>query len=662
MENIQEYDISFDIGDENKLYRKISKLEKRLTRMQNKITSGAVRGGKYSHSGGGIIGEQMIERVAARNIARTVKRSSGGAKDTLFAKMLKQEQSLSDKQEMNRFQGKSPKQDSHVKAYESAKLGEEKLQQAIQRSVNSLKYRNKLLNEMDNKSLNKYKALLKEAKTLDDLRLKEKEILHTVRREEEARKKNTREMQKQNIVQQRLNASLKQMVGTLGSLYAGFETLGFVTRTGQSFEGINSAMLVVSGNAELAAENIQFIREESMRLGKPLQENAKAFSKMLAARGNLSQDQIKDVFSSMQEMATVLGLTADENNRGMVSISQMLAKGTVTAEELKQQLAEAGFANAIPEMVKAAQDVGMIDKNLGLVEANTAFIKLQEQGKVITEKILPRFAERMREAAAPGLAEKLESNAVAMGRLVNVAAPLAANELFQTGFGDGLTDLFNTLAKDLEDLIPLFKGIGRILGSMFHIISRGLDLITPPIRFFGLVLDQITEIFGKWSAVINTGLLVTLGLLFKKIPLISKFATVVRGVMMTMLLPIMKVVGALMVLEELLNALVFKDKVGYMYDPRLDPDSEFYEKSEVVKKQKAAKLTNPLMNSIVENDYLKGTSFNFENLKSFITNMIPQTNVNVEIKADRDGMAAYVTQTDTFKNSVVQTMYPVWAN
>lgn len=147
-------------------------------------------------------------------------------------------------------------------------------------------------------------------------------------------KVNTAELKKQNFLMKRMKSSSEQFAGNMVSAFAIAAGGAAVTKVGQNMEGVESGLLAVSGNAEKAAENLKFVREESFRLGKPLKESADAYTKMLAARGNLSTQQTRDTFTAIQETAVVLGLSADEANRGTRAIAQMMSKGSVTAEEL----------------------------------------------------------------------------------------------------------------------------------------------------------------------------------------------------------------------------------------------------------------------------------------------------------------------------------------
>lgn len=135
-----------------------------------------------------------------------------------------------------------------------------------------------------------------------------------------------RRAKKTNFLMNRMQDSSKHIAGNMVSAFAAAAAVTSITRIGQQFEGVESGLLAVSGTAKAAAEDLAFVREESFRLGKPLKESASAFMGMLAAKGNLEKDQVKGIFTGMQEAATVLGLTADEANRANISISQMMSK------------------------------------------------------------------------------------------------------------------------------------------------------------------------------------------------------------------------------------------------------------------------------------------------------------------------------------------------
>jgi len=352
-------------------------------------------------------------------------------------------------------------------------------------------------------------------------------------------------------------------------------------------------------------------------------------------------------------------------------------------EELKQQLAESGMANATKEMVNAAKDIGLISKELEGVEATKAFYKLQEQGEVISEEILPAFAKRLKEVASVGLDKKLESNAVAMQRLVNVSLPMVGNEFFKAGWGEGLTDLFNTLADSSVDLIPLFKGLGRVLGGFVKGIARLIDVITPPLRVLGNALDWITEKMGDFSGVI--GVLVGAGGIMALTGKISKLTGVTlslggvakataKALKVGWLLPILAIVDALKLYEDMMTQFFWKDRITANYDPRLDEDSKYYDPN--FKKEEKESTLFGYDNFKLRKDPFGGlksglnnvlgwfSKFNYENGVSQgnpLTkgNTPIQVVVNHKTIVDGEEVASSVVKTDQFTNGVNTTILPL---
>lgn len=387
-----------------------------------------------------------------------------------------------------------------------------------------------------------------------------------VRRTVRMAKANSTELRKQSYLMSRMKDSSNQMAGNMVSAFAVMAGFGAVTRIGQDFEGVNSSLLAITGSSEAAGEELAFVRAEALRLGKPLKDSAKAFTRMKAAQGDLSDDQVRNIFTSVQEMGTVLGVSADEANRANVAIGQMMSKGKISAEELKGQLAEAGFANAIPEMVKAAQDIGLIDKGLTLTKATAAFGKLQEEGKVMSEEILPRFAERLKMVASTGLEEKLKSNRVAMGRL-QFAFEDAANSFFKSGFEKGLTSLFNTSADLIADNEILWKSLGTIIGGILKGVAYLIEkVVAPAFSAFGSILGALTVAFGDFTALLVPGLSPLAYILLPKIISglggVHKAMLALRTFALGTLAPFVLLIAALEEISEFFNPTGKKTLIG----------------------------------------------------------------------------------------------------
>lgn len=302
---------------------------------------------------------------------------------------------------------------------------------------------------------------------------------------------------KKSFLVSRMEASSKEFAGNMVSAFAVAAGGVFITQTGQDLEAVSNTMLTVSGNSELAAENLGFVKEQAMRLGVGFKESSKQYAKMVAAQGDLSDTDLRESFLGMAEMSTVLGLSADESGRAFTALTQIMSKGQVMSEELKGQLGEV-MPNALQVMAKAAMDAGISTD--GSVKS---LMKLMEEGKVMANEVLPHFSKRLRETAATGLDKAMDSNRVAMNRLVN-ATQIAGDTIFTSGWGEGLTDLFNSLAEMIKENETLFTEFGKTMGKVFKGLAWLVENVLDPVfSALGSILHGVNsamETFGDWVA------------------------------------------------------------------------------------------------------------------------------------------------------------------
>lgn len=142
------------------------------------------------------------------------------------------------------------------------------------------------------------------------------------------------------------------------------------------------------------AQEIDYLRRVTGELGLQFASTAQAYSGFqAAARGTaLDGQKAKDVFESIAKASAVMGLSAEQSGGVLLALQQMISKGTVQAEELRGQLGE-----RLPGSFQiAAKAMGVTTAELG---------KMLEQGQVIADDFLPKFAKALNESLG-GAAEK----------------------------------------------------------------------------------------------------------------------------------------------------------------------------------------------------------------------------------------------------------------
>ena len=215
---------------------------------------------------------------------------------------------------------------------------------------------------------------------------------------------------------------------------------------------------------------------------------------------------------------------------------------------------------AVQMMAKAAQDAGLtVNGTASELDA------LMKKGKVMSADVLPFFAKRLQEFAnANGALEsKLNSNSVAMNRLKS-SYEIAANDFFGAGWGEGLTVLFNDLANNIKGLTPLLRGFGRIFGSVMRGLSTVITLVAAPFEVFGMLLDRITQLTGKFSAVVVPAVnLVAAALLYKLVPALQA-STAWMARMLAPIAPFIAALGLLLVAFDELEAALNPNRLGVL--------------------------------------------------------------------------------------------------
>lgn len=355
-----------------------------------------------------------------------------------------------------------------------------------------------------------------------------------------------------------------ELYSAMQLVQAGLAGVRAVAQAGMGLEALNSALKFATGSSEGAAEALTFVRAEAERLGIPMSESARAFGKLAAAaKGTRLEGQAtRDIFSAVAEAGRVMGLSSDEQSGALLAVSQMMSKGTVSAEELRGQLGE-----RLPGAFQvAARAMGVTTAELG---------KMLEAGTVVADDFLPRFAAELRKSLGESLPEATQTFAAQIERLKNKWQEIL-ELVARSGALDALAGLVGRISADIERLAAsgelktmaeeaaaaiarLAEGIGQL--SRFLIEHGGavasLLKIYVELRVAVLALDflkplaalaQLTA--GMGSAAAAGGRLAALA----AAPLMIKVALVIAGL------------EALKYLEEKLNG---EKRAQRVYDGQL---------------------------------------------------------------------------------------------
>jgi tape measure domain-containing protein len=127
---------------------------------------------------------------------------------------------------------------------------------------------------------------------------------------------------------------------------------------------------------------MEYLRKTTNALGVEFGSTAVMYAKLTAAARGTSMEgaNTKKLFESVGKASTVMGLSAAEVQGIFLSLTQVMSKGTVQAEEIRGQLAErlpGAFATAASAM--------------GVTTGE--FSKRLELGQVVSNDFSPKFAD-----------------------------------------------------------------------------------------------------------------------------------------------------------------------------------------------------------------------------------------------------------------------------
>ena len=208
-----------------------------------------------------------------------------------------------------------------------------------------------------------------------------------------------------------LREGVQELAGSLTRFFGLSATVGSFTVFGKAsldaalnLDRLNKAFSTIEGSSARGAARLDYLREVSDRLGQNFYQTAEAAKGFFAAgAGTFVEGDLQKIFESVTEASTALGLSSDEYSRTLLALQQMISKGKVSAEELRQQLGE-----ALPGAFQLfAQAAGVSTAELD---------KMLERGEVGID-VLGKFADVLHNKYEKGANEAAQGLQAELNRL-----------------------------------------------------------------------------------------------------------------------------------------------------------------------------------------------------------------------------------------------------
>ena len=150
------------------------------------------------------------------------------------------------------------------------------------------------------------------------------------------------------------------------------------------FDTLRKAINFTSGSMEVGSANFVFLTKIADQLGISLDAASRGFKTIsgAASQAGYTNKQVQDIFLNTSKAVAAFGLNSEEANGVFQALSQIISKGVVSMEELRQQLGE-----RLPGVLAiAAQSVG---------KTTEEFVKLVSSGKITEREFIIPFTNAL---------------------------------------------------------------------------------------------------------------------------------------------------------------------------------------------------------------------------------------------------------------------------
>ena len=268
-----------------------------------------------------------------------------------------------------------------------------------------------------------------------------------------------------------LNGGMRGLIGSagavgiailaLGELYS--NTLAPIIELTSKQQTLEFTIRNVSTTTTQYEANLSMIKATANKLGLDINALAVGF-KLLAGSTKdtaLAGVETQKIFLSVAEASAAMKLSAEDTEGALRAVSQMLSKGTVSAEELRGQLAE-----RVPNAFNlAAKAIGVTTQELS---------KMLKNGDVLALSTLPKIAQALHDTYSADASKNIETIQGQTTKLKNTWQEFISLEAnpFVRALGTIEGSISGFLDRVNAKLSRGGSGISSFFESLFNIRSR----------------------------------------------------------------------------------------------------------------------------------------------------------------------------------------------
>ncbi len=266
----------------------------------------------------------------------------------------------------------------------------------------------------------------------------------------------------------------------------------------QRVEVLQRRFTFLGGSKAGGEAEFKYAKDIAAKMNVPSEVAANSYSQLaIAARDSKMEGQgVKDLFEGITASLSALGISGQDASLVFMAYTQILAKGKLSMEELRQQLGE-----------KFPPAMGVFAKAMGVSvpEMNA----LVQSGSVLSQDILPKVAKVLKQDYGDAAANQAGGLVVALNKLGNVGFEITTiftDKLggtlgwFVSTFADGLSLLSSTLGT----LIPLGQSFAIGFAAT---IAIGLTTIMTKAKPLVVLFGSLQNLLMATFSVITTNMM-----------------------------------------------------------------------------------------------------------------------------------------------------------
>lgn len=225
------------------------------------------------------------------------------------------------------------------------------------------------------------------------------------------------------------------------------------------FQTMHRTLTILTGSTKAAAQEFEYIKGVANRVGSDIKGVGDAYIRLTAATKDtaLAGAETRRIFEAVSGSMGVLGASSAETENAMMAVTQMVSKGVVSMEEMRQQLGE-----RLPGAFQVTA------KQLGITTSELN--DLISSGKLTAEQVLPALARGLEEVYKSG---QQNDTLIGKWRQFTNALKESANAIGESGLLDSLLAVGRVATSVVAHLVEGFTFVGTVIGKVTAGIAAG---------------------------------------------------------------------------------------------------------------------------------------------------------------------------------------------